>query len=335
MTEQPQPSRPAPLSEDEKALLRRCYRIRRITDDEIVFPIEAATLGKAGFFSMVWLFEMSAIILFRWMDVPRDAPSAAWTLLGILPGFLLIWLVGRKSSSLVVRRGVRSMEVIRHDGRWTIHLPHGSSPAEWGFPSSGVPARLRSDDVERVAASEVLERFSGSSLSETREDSFLGILDRCRLDVVGYDEASFSVMNFCSARQWVGGVGLALLLGGPFAGLVWMDFVADDPRALMFGGLLGILGSASIMFDSRASSVATFLKGKRSVRVQHRSRERTFDVHESAVSVGGENNYDVIVGQAFSCSPSNGTQELLVGFFRKYLSRPRAISAANEPTTGN
>jgi hypothetical protein len=308
------------LTEEDEALLRRCYRIRRITSDEIVFSIEAASMGKAGWFTMMWFIEMSGIIVSRWMDVPRAAPSAAWILLGVLPVFWLIWLAGRMPCSLIVKRGARSMDVVLHEDRWTIHLPHGSSPAEWGFSTATVPVRSKSDEVERVKASEILERFSGSSLSEFREDSFLAFLDRCNLDVVGYDEESLSIANFGSARQWVVGVGIGLLFCCPFAGFVWMDFVADDPKALLLGGLLSALGSAWIMYDGRAPSVATFVKGKRRVCLQRRGNKRTFDVHEDAVRVGGENNCDVIVGQAFSCSPSYGTHQLLAGFFRKYLS---------------
>ena len=322
MTEQPQASSPSSLSEDEKALLRRCYRVRRITDEEIVFRIEPAS-GKAAWFTMFWFLMMGGLVVARWADVPHDAPSAAWILLGVFPVFLFTWLVGRMPCSLIVKRGARSMNTVFHDGAWTIKLPSGSSPAEWGFPTASVPVRPKSDEVERATASEILERFSGSSLAEPRGDSFLPLLDQCAADVVGCDDQSISIANFGSARQWVVATGVSLFVFGPFGAAFWMFFVSDQPKTLLWGGLASALGAAWVMFDGRASSVATFLKGKRKVRLQHRGEEQMFDVHEDAVGIGGENNDYVAVGQAFSCSPRCGTQQLLAAFFRKYLSPPR------------
>jgi hypothetical protein len=48
MTEETQAPLPSPLTEDEKALLCRCCRVRRIKDDEIVFALEGPALGKAA-----------------------------------------------------------------------------------------------------------------------------------------------------------------------------------------------------------------------------------------------------------------------------------------------
>jgi hypothetical protein len=325
MTDQPQASSPPPLSEEEKARLRRCYRIRRITDDEIAFRIEPAS-GKAAWFTMLWFVMMGGVIVGRWAGVPSDAPSAAWMLLGVAPTFLIMWLAGRRSSSLVVGRGARSMDVVFHDGRWTIKLPRGSSPAEWGGSTATVPIRWKSDEVERVAASEVLERFSGSSLSEPREDTFLPLLNQCNADVVGYNDQSVSIANFSSARQWVVAAGVALFIA-PTMVIFWMVFVSTGSSSILVSGLLSALGGSWILYDGRASSVATFLKGKRKVVLHRRGIEHTHDVSEDAVRTVGEHGEFVGVGQVFSCSPAYGTAELLAGFLRKYLSPAKATKA--------
>ena len=314
-----------PLTEDEKALLRRCYRIRRITDDEIVFRIEPAS-DKAAWLTMLWFVLMGVVIVCRWAGVPTDAPSAAWTLLGVVPTFLIMWLAGRRSCSLVVKRGARSMDVVPHDGRWNIQLPRGSSPAEWGFPTATVPIRWKSDEVERVTASEALERFSGSSLSEPCEESFLPLLDQCNADVVGYDDQSVSIANFGSARQWVVAIGLAFF-ASPILATFWMVFVSTEPSAILLSGLLSTLGGAWIMYDGRASSVATFLKGERKVVLHRRGIEQTLDIHEDTVRTVGEHGEYVGVGQVFSCSPAYGTAETLAAFLRRYLAPAKTPKA--------
>jgi len=335
MTDQLQASSPPTLAEEEKALLRRCYRIRRITDDEIVFPIEAANMGRAGWLTMLWFLLMGCAVVLRWTEVPRDAPSAAWMLLGAFPTFLLMWLAGRRPTSLIVKRGGRSMEVVLHDGRWAIQLPHGTSPTEWDFPTAKIPVRWKSDEVERVSASEILEHFSGSSPSEPCGGGFLPLLEQCNADVVGYDEGSVSIANFGSARQWVVAIGLGLLMASPVVGMFWRAFGSDEPKALLICAVLSAFGGAWVMYDGRASSVATLLKGKRQVRLLRRGVERTLHVHEDAVRVvtDGDAGELVIVEGALSFSPICGTANLLAGFLRKYVIPPATPSKGPGPTT--
>lgn len=321
-----------PLTEDEKALLRRCYRIKKITDHEIVFPLTAPAIAKAAWLTMFWFLGLGALVFLLWMGrtVGGQRPSLAWVLIGIVPAFLCIWLAVRKRSRLVLQRGGRNIIVYLGDGSWTIHLPQGVSPADWDFPTASVPVRGRSDKVEQVQASEILGRFSGFSLSETSENSFLPLLENCGADVVGYDENSVSLANFGSLRSWVFLVGV-LLYGSPLLVAMAIPFILDrlQMMAVVFGtvgsGIVGIFGGCLLGWDSRPASVATFRKGKRQVLFRHRGTVSIHDVHEGAVRVVGDGDAGefVVVHGVFSCSPICGTANLLAGFLRKYLAPPR------------
>ncbi len=314
----------AHLTEDEKALLRRCYRIKKISDDEIVFPLTAPAIAKAAWFTMFWFLLALFLVIARWVD-SKLGPSIPWLLLGAFPTFFLIWLADRGRRFLVLKRGTRSMFIDLGDGQWTIELPHGCSPADWDFPTASVPARVTSDEVERVEASAILERFLGASLGEDSERSFLPLLAESGADVVGYDENSVSIANFGSARQWVVGVGVAMLTA---PGIAFFPFVFLPTYATVIAvaaAILSTLGPCWIVYDGRRASVATFRKGKREVFLRHRGTVRTFDAHEGAVRVVGDGDAGelVIVQGVFSCSPICGTANLLAGFLRKYLAPPK------------
>jgi hypothetical protein len=334
MSDTSQAPSPPLLTENEKALLRRCYHIKKITDDEIMFPLTAPSIAKAAWFTMFWFLLAFGVVIFRWIDT-RPGPSITWTLLGVFPTFFFIWLSDRRASVLVLRRGDRSMTIDLGDGRWAIDLPHGCSPVDWDFPTASVPVRLTSDEVERVDASDLLERFSGSSLGEGAEKTFLPLLGECGADVVGYDQNSVSIANFGSARQWVVGIGVGALLGAPAIAL--FSFVFDAPSAYAPGiatasGILSMLGPCWLVYDGRRASVATFQRGKRKVFMRHRGATRTYDVHEGAVRVVGDGDAGefVVVPPVFSCSPICGTANLLAGFLRKYLAPQKEASPTTE-----
>lgn len=313
------------LTEDEKAVLRRCYRIKKISDDEIVFPLTAPAIAKAAWFTMFWFLLACSPVIIRWEET-TPGPSISWTLLGVFPTFFLIWLADRGRRFLVLKRGTRSMVIDLGDGQWTIELPHGCSPADWDFPTASVPARVTSDEVERVEAWAILERFSGSSLGEDSEKSFLPLLAESGADVVGYDENSVSIANFGSARQWVVGVGVAMLGTPPVvASFLLIFFPIHATLMAVVSGILSALGPCWLVYDGRRASVATFLKGRREVFLRHRGTVRTYDIHEGAVRVVGDGDAGelVMVHGVFSCSPICGSANQLAGFLRKYLAPPK------------
>jgi hypothetical protein len=333
MTE-PAEAAQTPLSGDDKALLRRCFNVKRITDDEIVFPITAPSIAKATWFTMLWLLMAMLPVIIHWCDAKTGAPIS-WLLLGAFPTFFLIWLADYRSRFVVIKRGARSMVVDLGDSQWTIKLPHGCSPADWGFATASVPVRIGSDEVERVDAWEILERFSGSSLGEKSGKSFLPLLDDAGADVVGYDEDSVSIANFGSARHWVVLIGILMLGTPPFLLTYFFVFGGSNHVSVMaiVSGLLSTLGPCLIVYDGRATSVATFLRGKRKVVRHHRGTVRTCDVHESTVRIvsDGDASELVMVSDVFSCAPAGGSANLLAGFLRKYLAEARR----GEPTLDN
>ena len=332
MSDTSQSASPPLLTENEKALLRRCYHIKKITDDEIVFPLTAPSIAKAAWFTMFWFLLALMPVSVRWVD-HKLGPSISWLLLGVFPTFFLIWLADQGRRFLVLKRATRTMLIDLGDGRWTIDLPHGCSPADWDFPTASVPVRMTSDEVERVEAWAILQRFSGSSLSEKGESSYLPILEKCGADLVGYDEESISIANFGSARQWVACAGAAMLAAPTIAMCCYLLLPTNTPAIAVVTGILSTLGPCWIVYDGRRASVATFLKGKREVFFRHRGTVRTYDVHEGAVRVVGDGDAGelVVVPGVFSSSPPCGTANLLAGFLRKYLAPPKG----KDPTPGS
>jgi hypothetical protein len=79
MSDEPRPSMPPPLTEDEKALLRRCYRVRSISDHAIVFPLAPAK-DKAAFMTFAWLLCVGFFLGRRWGVVLKEAPSSLWNM---------------------------------------------------------------------------------------------------------------------------------------------------------------------------------------------------------------------------------------------------------------
>jgi hypothetical protein len=329
MSDEPQVAPTHPLTDEEKALLRRCYRISKMTDDEIVFPVSAVASGKAAWLTMLWFVCMGAFLICRWAYVSTGAPTLVWLLLGVFPTYGLIWLAAHRRSRLVLGRGTRTMIVDLGDGTWTIQLPQGVSPANWDFPTASIPGRMGTDEVERVNASEVIERYAGLSLDEPIDTtSALGLLQKCGADVVGYDADNVSIANFGSGRSGVVFIGLLALCGPLFfpIGVFVVALASGQLREppLVFSMLvapISMLGGLLMAWDSRASSVATFQRGERQVHLRRRGVSRLYDVHESAVSVisDGDVGELVIVPQVFSCSPTSGTANLLAGFLRRHL----------------
>ena len=330
MSDEPQASVPSPLSYDETALLRRCYRVGKITDEEIVFPVAVVASAKAAWLTMFWFACLAVFLICRWGDIPKEAPSLVWLLLGVFPTYGLIWLAAHRPSHVILKRGTRTMIVDLSDGRWTIQLPQGVPPANWDFPTASIPVRVGADEVERVNAGEVLERFVGLSPSDPMDTtSALGLLEECGADVVGYDDDNVSIANFGSGRSIAILVGLILLCGPmlysvivPFVELASRSDVSAPPLSLsiiLTAG--GSLGGVLIALDSRPSSVATFRRGKRQVHLLRRGRDHVYEIHESAVSVisDGDVGELVSVPEVFSCSPINGTANLLAGFLRRHL----------------
>jgi hypothetical protein len=308
-----------PLTADEKALLRRCCPVRRITDDEIVFRLENPALGKALWLTFVWALWMLAPVAAGWTG---DGQSVAWIYLGIFPTFLLTWLAASGRAQLLLARGGRTMTTVLRDGRWTIHLPRGSSPTDWRFPTASIPFRLNSDEMDRVEAWEVLQRFSGADLSEKTEDSPLEGLLACGADVLGYDDTSISIANFSSARSWVVGVGASLLLGAPAIAFFVIAFSPTYGRTTaLLAGALSMLGAGWVAYDGRSSSVATFLKGKRQVFLFRRGIGRTVNLNEGLIRVISDSDGGEFVGvpDVFSCAPTAGTATALVRFLQSYL----------------
>jgi hypothetical protein len=105
---------PPPLTEDEKALLRRCCRVRKISDDEIVFQAENQGLGKALWLTFVWALWLIAPVSAGWVG---DVPGVTWTYLEIFPVFLLSLLAPWAPASLVLTRGGRTITSVLRDGR--------------------------------------------------------------------------------------------------------------------------------------------------------------------------------------------------------------------------
>ena len=319
MSEQVDIPKPPPLTEEQEALLRRCCPVRKISDDEIVFQIQNIGLGKAAWLTFVWALWLLAPVSCGWV---ADTPWVTWVYLGIVPTFLLTWLVAWAPAWLVLARGYRSMTTVLRDGRWTIQLPPGSSPTDWGFPTASVPFRPQSDEVERVEAWEILQRFTGSDLSKKTEDSPLAGLLACGADVLGYDETSISLANFTSARSWVIGIGATMIVGLPWlACFVFMFSPFLGGPATLLAGTLGLLGALLIARDGRESSVATFMKGKREVLLFRRGLRSTFDINEKLIRVVGDGDGGefVVVPDVYSCAPYAGTANDLVTYLQTYL----------------
>lgn len=338
----PEPSLPPPLTDEEKALLRRCYRIKRMTDDEIVFPVTANATWLAVLFSLFWFIMVAGFLVLRWNFLPRSAPSFAWMILGVVPTYGLIWLAGWRRVLLRLARGARTMVVDLGDGKWTIQLPQGTSPAAWDFPTASIPVRPGADPVELVNAAEVLERFSGLSPDAPDEVTGLGLLRQCGADVVGYDSEEVSLANATSTRGLSIIAGLTMLhapLLWPMVAAILSDlsggrwaFLDVPVSAAAALALTAALGPALIVWDGRPSSVATFRRGKREVVMFHRGATRVHDVHENAVGTvsGGDASETVIVRPVFSFAPLGDTAPLLAGFLRRHL----APLKKEPPTTG-
>jgi hypothetical protein len=307
------------LTADEKSLIHRCCPVRRITDDEIVFQIQNLGIGKAAWLTFVWALCQMPPVTFGW--VVADAPWVTWVYLGLLPTFLLTWLAAWAPAQLVLARGARAMTTVLRDGRWTIHLPRGTSPTDWGFPTASVPFRPQSDEVERVEAWAILQRFSGSDLSEKREASSLAGLLACGVDALGYDEISVSLANFGSARSWVIGIGATMIFLPTLVIFVYMFSSVLGGPATLLSGLISLLGALMIARDGRAASVATFIKGKREVLLFRRGLRRTFDIDEKQIRVVGDGDGGefVSVSEVYSCAPYAGTANDLVAYLRSYL----------------
>ena len=324
----PEPSLPPPLTEEEKALLRRCYRIKRMTDDEIVFPVTANATWLAVLFSLFWFIFVGGFLVGRWQFLTRYSRSFAWIILVVVPTYGLIWLAGWRRVLLTLARGARTMVVDLGDGKWTIQLPQGRSPAGWDFPTASIPVRPRVDPVELVRGAEVLERFSGLSLGAPVEVTGLGLLQQCGADVVGYDSEEVSLANLTSVRAPVFLFGFVLLfapLCAPFTASM-ISWGKIDPfdvplEAAMLFAFAAALGPTLIVWDGRPSSVATFRRGKREVVMFHRGATRVHDVHENAVGTvgGGDASETVIVPPVFSFAPLGDTAPLLAGFLRRHL----------------
>jgi hypothetical protein len=331
MPDAPEPTLPPPLTEEEEALLRRCYRIKEITDDEIVFPVTANATWLAVLFTLLWFIMVGGFLVGRWQFLPSSAPSFAWMILGVVPTYGLIWLAGWRRVLLTLGRGTRTMVVDLGDGAWTIQLPQGRSPASWDFPTASIPVRTSADPVELVNAAEVLERFSGLSLSAPVDVTALGLLQECGADVVGYDSEEVSLANLTSARAFFIIAGLTMLhvpvLWPMVSAIVSMISGGNrDPFDAPLGAatvlaLMAALGPALIVWDGRQSSVATFRRGKREVAMFHRGATRTYDVHEDAVGTysGGDASETVIVRPVYSFAPLGDTAPLLAGFLRRHL----------------
>jgi hypothetical protein len=258
-------------------------------------------------------------VSFGWV---ADIPWVTWVYLGILPTFLLTWLAAWAPALLVLARGARSMTTVLRDGRWTIQLPRGTSPTDWGFPTASVPFRPQSDEVERVEAWEILQRFTGSDLSEKTEDSPLAGLLACGVDVLGYDETSVSLANFSSARVWVALVGVSIIIGLPWITcFVFMFAPSHAGLATLLAGTLGMLGAVWMARDGRASNVATFSKGKREALLWRRGLRKTFDINVKLIRVigDGDGGETVSVPGVYACAPYAGTANALVAFLHTYL----------------
>jgi hypothetical protein len=323
MSERIESTAARPLTEDEKALIRRCCRVRSISDDEIVFPIDGPALGRAAWFAFIWGGLAMLYPIAAWGHEGRsEMSSLAWVFLGIIPTFFLSWLVARRPASLVIERGARTMTTVLHDGRWTIHLPRGSSPMGWSFPTAAVPVRTRADDVEGVEAWAILGRFSGSDLSEKSEDSPLAGLRACGADVLGYDKNSLTLANSGSARLWVAALGLGaagLLPLNAFFVIAMEPSYAQTATAVVVA--LSILGTVWTAYDSRSSNVATFIKGKGHAIHYRRGRRRTVRVNRLLVRItsDGDSGEFVSVLDVFSFAPYAGTATALASFLQRYI----------------
>lgn len=308
-----------PLTEDEKALIRRCCPVRSITDDEIVFRLENPALGKALWFMFVWALWMFCPVGASWLG---DGPAVTWVYLGIFPTFLLTWLAAWGRARLILARGKRSMTTVLRDGRWTIQLPPGSSPADWGFPTAAVPFRVQADEMDRVEIWEILQRFSGSDLSEKVKGSPLEGLLACGADVLGYDDSSISIASFSSARSWVVAMGLVLLIAVPAMTFFVFPFAPQyGSLASLMAGVLATVGAVWMAYDGRASNVATFLKGKRQAFLFRRGIGRTINLKEGLIRVISDSDGGEFVGvpNVFSCAPTPGTATAMARFLQNYL----------------
>jgi len=308
-----------PLTDDEKALIRRCCPVRRITDDEIIFRLENPALSKAVWFTFVWALCMMFPVGASWYG---SGPSMTWIYLGIFPTFLLTWLATWGRAYLILARGARTMTTVLRDGRWTINLPRGSSPIDWSFPTASIPFRLQADEMDRVEAWETLQLFSGADLSEKAEDSSLEGLLACGADIVGYDETSLSIANFSSARPWVAGVGASLMMFPPLVAFFVIAFAPSHGRmAALSTAVLSTICAVWIAYDGRASSVATFIKGKRQIFLVRRGVGKTINVKEGLIRVTSDADGGEFVGltDVFSCAPAAGTATDLVRFLQGYL----------------
>jgi hypothetical protein len=334
MGEQEERTKPPPLTEDEQALIRRCCPVRSITDDEVVFRIDGPALGRAAWFAFMWgLFAMFYPLAALGHEDGLEMPSLVWAFLGIIPTFFLSWLVARRPASLIIARGARTMTTLLHDGRWTIHLPRGSSPMGWSFPTAAVPTRVRADDVEGVEAWEIIGRFSGSDLSEKSENSPLAGLRACGADVLGYDKNSLTIANSGSARLWVAVLGLGAV---GFLPLIAAFVIAFAPvyaqAATVVGVALSILGAVWVAYDSRSSNVATFIKGKGRAIHYRRGRRRTVRVNGLLVRItsDGDSGEFVSVLDVFSFAPYAGTATALASFLQRYIDQQEP-----DPTSGS
>jgi hypothetical protein len=318
-----------PLTDDEKVLLRRCFRIRTLTDDEIVFPIMNPAASKVAWLTFMSFCVVCTMLTCRWVYVPSEAPSLLWLLLSVFPMYGLLWLAAWKRSFLVLKRGLRTMLVDLGDGVWSIRLPQGVAPSTWDFPTASIPFRIGSDEVERVEAAAVIERYAGLSLSAPIEVTPLGLLQKCGVDLVGYDEESVSLANFGAIGSGVLAFALFLYSSALVYPLVAMciGFCStagprDSPVWVwVFVTMLTTLGAMLLLSAGRESSVATFRMGRREVLLYRGGTETVHRVHENAVAVtsDGDAGQFVVVQKVFSASPICGTANLLAGFLRKYL----------------
>jgi hypothetical protein len=218
--------------------------------------------------------------------------------------------------SLVLRRGARTMTTVLDDGTWSIQLPRGTSPTDWG-----------------VEAWEILQRFCGSTLSEKTEDSDLTLLLACGADVLGYDETSISLANFSSNRMWVAVMCGALVILSPLAGSVCIIAMPE------YGNLIALLGGAASMLamvvmagDGRATSVATFRKNGHEAVLFRRGVRRVFKILEGSIRVvsdtdGGE---FVTVHPVFNCAPDAGTATILADFLKSYVVPGKPTTSTRE-----
>jgi hypothetical protein len=290
-------------------------------------------LGKALWFTFFWTLSVGLMLIGRWV---APGSSVSWVLLGAIPTFLFAWLFSHTRTSLVLRRGARTMTTVTLNGAWTIHLPRGTSPVDWRFPTSCVPFQRNADEVERVEAWDVLQRYCGASLSETTEKSDLTLLLACGVDVRGYDEKSMSLANFSSNRMWLAVVGAFSLIAPTAVRLPCIALIPEHGRLIaVVGASLAAFAVGILVVDGRGSNVATLWKGSSEAEWRNRGVRRFVQISEQSIRVvsdtdGGE---FVTVHPVFSCAPDAGTARLLADFLKGYLF-PKKPQRGTAPTRG-